>query len=42
MLMAHVSIRELVRRRQHLPHVDPDRLRRDIDLVVIEVPHPDR
>jgi prevent-host-death family protein len=28
------SLDELVRRRQHLPRVDPNRLRHDIDLVI--------
>jgi prevent-host-death family protein len=28
------SLDELVRRRRHLPHVDPNRLRHDVDLVI--------
>lgn len=31
---ARVDVRELVRRRSHLPPVEPDRLRQDIDSVV--------
>lgn len=29
-----VSATELIRRRRHLPHVDPDRLRSDVDSVL--------